>query len=104
MFVQYYNFIITGSVPPADTDTLPSSEDEDYAHASSGLSPNSPGSIGDRRIFVKKASGGFVGLTPNQLQHLQMIDLQQQQNNLRLSQQQQAQMLKNSSKNHRSNL
>ena len=95
--------MISGSVPPADTDTLPSSEDEDYAQASE-LSPNSPGSIGDRRIFVKKASGGFVGLTPNQLQHLQMIDLQQQQNDLRLSQQQQAQMLKHSSKNHRSNL
>ena len=29
----------------------------------------------EQRIFVKKASGGFVGLTPNQLQHIQMMDM-----------------------------
>ena len=79
-----FNFFNSGTVPPADTDTIPSSEDEeDYAHASGDLSPGLSDQDcelvhnhhQEQRIFVKKASGGFVGLTPNQLQHIQMMDM-----------------------------
>ena len=65
-----------GAVPPADTDTLPSSEDEDDEHeyTNQESSPQSEDPIGQNppRIFVKNASGGFVGLTPNQLQQMQL--------------------------------
>ena len=72
------------SVPPADTDTLPSSDDDDD-YATGPVHPDlSPGSdlvicsrdhvdVQEQRIFVKNASGGFVGLTPNQLQQMHMM-------------------------------
>ena len=84
-------------VPPADTDTLPSSDDDDD-YAPGPVHPDlSPGSdlictsgltgskqtadfrsrdhvdVQEQRIFVKNASGGFVGLTPNQLQQMHMM-------------------------------
>ena len=86
------------SVPPADTDTLPSSDDDDDDYAPGPVHPDlSPGSdlictsgltgskqtadfrsrdhvdVQEQRIFVKNASGGFVGLTPNQLQQMHMM-------------------------------
>lgn len=68
--------------PPADTDTLPSSDEDDgYDKAVEiDTSPQSHSHSEDigvphQRIFVKNASGGFVGLTPNQLQQMQMMDV-----------------------------
>ena len=49
--------------PPADTDTLPSSEDE-YPPSQNPESPV------HQRIFVKDSNGAFIGVTPNQLHHL----------------------------------
>ena len=48
--------------PPADTDTLPSSEDE--------YPPEASESPVHQRIFVKDSNGAFIGVTPNQLHHL----------------------------------
>merc|ERR1712203_400518 len=59
-------------VPPADTDTLPSSEDEYHPRPQDGVSPQSEDQQ-HQCIFVKNTNGqGFVGLTPNQLQHIQI--------------------------------
>merc|ERR1719362_1762055 len=59
-------------VPPADTDTLPSSEDEYNPRPQDGVSPQSEDQQ-HQCIFVKNTNGqGFVGLTPNQLQHIQI--------------------------------
>lgn len=52
----------TRNVPNADSDTLPSSEDEEEEEAP----------IQNQRIFVKNANGGFVGLTPTQLKQMQI--------------------------------
>lgn len=77
--------------PPADTDTLPSSEEDDYRNVTNVLSPQSEedhghgvlmtsGSGGAAstagRIFVKNANGGFIGVTPNQLQSMQITSRQ----------------------------
>lgn len=72
--------------PPADTDTLPSSEEDDYRNTNV-LSPQSEdgaeaeavlmaGGNGQQRIFVKNANGGFIGVTPNQLQSMQITSRQ----------------------------
>jgi hypothetical protein len=56
---------------------MPSSED-DYTLTNQDTSPQSEAEAChglDQRIFVKNASGGFVGLTPNQLKGQIMIDV-----------------------------